>query len=70
MKFVSAEAAAAWLIWFGAALLVVAGILVVAAIVLTRSIDDLARTATVAGALALPGLIAIVIGRMSQSPKE
>ena len=70
MKIVNAATAAAWLTWFGAALLVIAGALVVAALMFTRGIDDLSHTATVAGVLALPGLVAIVVGLISQAPKD
>ena len=52
------------------ALLVTAALIVIGAIVLTRSVDDLARTAAVAAGLAFPGLLAIVIARMRRSSAE
>ena len=70
MKRFPTKAAALWLTWIGTALLITAALVVIAAIVLTRGVDDLARTAAVAAGLAVPGLLAVVVARMGRSTAE
>lgn len=70
MKRLFADAAADWLTWFGTVLLVVAALLVIAAIIFTRGVDDLARSAAIAAMLALPGLVAIFVGRIGRFGRD